>query len=80
MSGNRFLLGTIERQNQLRRLVEYRQTLNREQVRGQNNEHLDILDTLEKGLRFEASQILAHHLGNAKNRKARSAIFESAIE
>ncbi|MGV1777093.1 GntR family transcriptional regulator [Agrobacterium fabrum] len=76
MSGNRFLLGTIERQNQLRRLVEYRQTLNREQVRGQNNEHLDILDTLERGLRFEASQILAHHLGNAKNRKARSTIFE----
>jgi DNA-binding GntR family transcriptional regulator len=80
MSGNRFLVGTIERQNQLRRLVEYRQTLNREQVRGQNEEHLKIIEALDKGLRYEASQILAHHLGNAKNRKARSTIFESAVE
>ena len=79
MSGNRFLVGIIERQNQLRRLVEYRQTLNREQVRGQNDEHLQILEALEKGHRNEASQILAHHLGNAKNRKARSAIFESVL-
>jgi DNA-binding GntR family transcriptional regulator len=76
MSGNRFLIGVIERQNQLRRLVEYRQTLHREQVRGQNVEHLQILDTLERGLRFEASQVLAHHLNSAKNRKARAAIFE----
>lgn len=80
MSGNRFLVGTIERQNQLRRLVEYRQTLNREQVRGQNEEHLQILDALEKGQRFEASRILAYHLGNAKNRKARGEIFESAVQ
>ncbi len=75
MSGNRFLLGTIERQNQLRRLVEYRQTLNREQVRGQNEEHLQILDALIRGNRFEAAQLLSFHLGNAKNRKARLSIF-----
>lgn len=75
MSGNRFLLGTIERQNQLRRLVEYRQTLNRDQVRGQNDEHLQILDALGSGNRFEAAQMLSFHLGNAKNRKARTAIF-----
>ncbi len=80
MSGNRFLLGIIERQNQLRRLVEYRQTLNREQVRNQNEEHIQILGALEKGLRNEASQVLAHHLGNAKNRKARSVIFEAAAK
>ncbi len=75
MSGNRFLLGTIERQNQLRRLIEYRQTLNREHERVQSNEHFDILDKLKKGLRFEASQMLAHHLGNAKIRNARSGSF-----
>lgn len=77
MSGNRFLLGTIERQNQLRRLVEYRQILNRDQVRGQNDEHLKILDALAQGNRFEAAQLLSFHLGNAKNRKARTSIFSS---
>jgi DNA-binding GntR family transcriptional regulator len=75
MSGNRFLLGIIERQNQLRRLVEYRQTLNREQVRGQNDEHLLIIAALEEGRRLEASQLLSQHLGNAKKRKARTAVF-----
>jgi len=75
MSGNRFLLGVIERQNQLRRLVEYRQTLNRDQVRGQNDEHLQILDALTRGNRFEAAQLLSYHLGNARNRKARISIF-----
>ena len=75
MSGNRFLLGTVERQNQLRRLVEYRQTLNRDQVRGQNDEHLLIIAALEDGRRFEASQLLSQHLGNAKTRKARNGIF-----
>ncbi|MBW9052360.1 GntR family transcriptional regulator [Rhizobium mesosinicum] len=78
MSGNRFLVSTIERQNQLRRLVEYRQTLNREQVRGQNEEHLRILDVLDKGQRYEASRLLSNHLGEAKNRKARAAIFEAS--
>lgn len=75
MSGNRFLIGVVEQQNQLRRLVEYRQTLNREQVRGQNAEHLAILDMLDRERRFEASQLLSAHLGNAKNRKARTSIF-----
>jgi len=75
MSNNRFLVATVQRQNQLRRLVEYRQTLNRDQVRGQNDEHLDILDALEKGNRNEAAQLLAQHLGSAKKRKARTAIF-----
>lgn len=76
MSGNRFLVGVIERQNQLRRLVEYRQTLNRDQVKGQNDEHLNILEVLASGNRFEAAQLLSYHLGNAKNRKARTSIFD----
>jgi DNA-binding GntR family transcriptional regulator len=75
MSGNRFVLSSIERQNQLRRLVEYRQILNREQVRGQNEEHLEILLALERGQIKEASRLLSDHLGNAKNQKARNAIF-----
>lgn len=77
MSGNRFLKDTIERQNQLRRLVEYRQTLDREQVRGQNEEHLELLDVLESGHRFEAAELLRHHLGRAKARKATDQFFNN---
>lgn len=75
MSSNRFLLGVVARQNQLRRLVEYRQNLNREQVRGQNDEHLVILDELENNHLARAADLLASHLERAKDRKARGAIF-----
>lgn len=78
MSGNRFLIGIVERQNQLRRLVEYRQTLRREQVRGQNNEHLTILDLLRDGERRDAAAALSAHLGNAKRRKSSNGIFADA--
>lgn len=75
MSGNRFLVGVIERQNQLRRLVEYRQTLRREQVRGQNEEHLVILELIQRGERTDAAAALSAHLGNAKRRKGDPDIF-----
>lgn len=78
LSRNRFLLGVVEQQNQLRRLVEYRQTLNREQVRGQNLEHIQILDLLDAGRRSEASDVLSRHLGNAKQRKAKGSIFQAS--
>lgn len=78
MSGNRFLVGIVERQNQLRRLVEYRQTLRREQVRGQNDEHLAILDLLRDGERRDAAAALSAHLGNAKRRKSSNGIFKAA--
>ena len=76
MSGNRYLLGTVQRLNQLRRLVEYRQTLRRDQVRQQNIEHLEIIGMLEHGDRQDAAAALSMHLGNAKRRKADSSIFQ----
>lgn len=75
MSGNRFLLDTVHRLNQLRRLVEYRQTLRREQVRQQNVEHLQIIEMLAQGDRQDAAMALSAHLGNAKRRKANESIF-----
>ncbi|WP_060610843.1 GntR family transcriptional regulator [Aureimonas altamirensis] len=75
MSGNRFVLGVVERQNHLRRLVEYRQTLRREQVRQQNDDHLHILELLRQGDRRDAAAALYAHLGNAKRRKANTGIF-----
>ncbi len=75
MSGNRFLWDMIARQNQLRRLVEYRQVLNRDQVRGQCEEHLQILGLLEIGDQEQAAVRLRLHLDAAMLRKAQSSMF-----
>ncbi|NYT65636.1 GntR family transcriptional regulator [Alcaligenaceae bacterium] len=69
LSGNRFIVQTIIRQNQLRRLLEYRETDDRERVRRQCVEHLAILDLLERGERAEAARLLTEHLGNASHEK-----------
>lgn len=70
LSGNRFIEQTIMRQNQLRRLLEYRQTADRERVRRQCQEHLAILDLLERGERSQAAQLLTEHLSKAGRDKA----------
>lgn len=75
LSGNRFLLSTVQKLNQLRRLVEYRQTLDTEQVLGQNAEHLAILDALDEGDTDRAADLMQDHLGKAKLRKARAEMF-----
>lgn len=75
LSGNRFLLSTVQKLNQLRRLVEYRQTLNTDQVIGQNAEHLAILDALDAGNTGRAADLMFAHLGKAKVRKARAEMF-----
>lgn len=75
LSGNRFLVSTVQKLNQLRRLVEYRQTLNTDQVLGQNAEHLQILDALDRGDTGRAADLMFDHLGRAKTRKARAEMF-----
>lgn len=75
MSGNRFLVSTIARLNQLRRLVEYRQTLDAERVRAQNAEHLEILDALDGGDVAHAADLLRAHISGAKRRKATAEIL-----
>ncbi|MCA0271896.1 MAG: GntR family transcriptional regulator [Proteobacteria bacterium] len=75
LSGNRFLLSSVQKLNQLRRLVEYRQTLNTDQVRGQNAEHMGILDALDAGDTGLAADLMFAHLGKAKDRKARAEMF-----
>lgn len=75
MSGNRFLVQTIARQNQLRRLVEYRQTVDRNRVRRQASEHLAILDALQLPDPQLAASLLERHIGNARKEKARSELF-----
>lgn len=75
MSGNRFLHATIARMNQLRRLVEYRHTLDRQRVLDQNGEHLQILDALEDGQVAAAAELLRQHIGGAKSRKVTATVF-----
>lgn len=69
LSGNRFVEQTIRRQNQLRRLLEFRETADRQRVRRQCQEHLAILDLLERGERHEAAQLLTQHLTKAGHDK-----------
>lgn len=61
-SGNRYLLEALRRQNQLRRIIEYRASLDRSRLVSQCREHLQLLDLLESGKRKAASAFLREHL------------------
>ncbi|MCK1546430.1 GntR family transcriptional regulator [Bradyrhizobium sp. 179] len=76
MSGNRFLAQTVARQNELRRLIEYRQTLDRDRVWRQTGEHLAIIDLLENGSLEGAAKLLDKHIGGALKEKARPELFD----
>ncbi|WP_213989256.1 GntR family transcriptional regulator [Sodalis sp. dw_96] len=75
-SGNRFLLQTIKRLNQLRRLVEYRQMQKKRlQRKHPSEEHIEILDLLLEGDRLGAANKLRLHLERAKSNKVQSDYF-----
>ncbi|WXF88072.1 GntR family transcriptional regulator [Pseudomonas syringae pv. atrofaciens] len=75
-SGNRFLQQTVRRLDQLRRLVEYRQASARTPRKGQAEEHLAILDCLERGDRLAAADQMRRHLEQARRHKVDPALFE----
>ena len=62
---NPFFLDAVKRVNRLRRLVEYRITVDRSRLPIQCREHINILTLLEKGLRQEASDFLRVHIEGA---------------
>lgn len=68
-SGNRFFLEAIRRQNQLRRLLEYRSKSDRELTLEQCHEHLRLLDLLEAGRQKAAADFLRRHLDAVRRRK-----------
>lgn len=70
-SGNRFMLQAVQQQNRLRRLLEYRgfQTQNAERVQASCEEHLAIMDALERGDNEWASTLLKRHLQVASKLK-----------
>ena len=61
-SGNRFFIESIERQNQLRRFMEYRAATDRARLIQQCEEHLQILDLVEAGSRDRAAACMRKHL------------------
>ncbi|MET8976840.1 GntR family transcriptional regulator [Streptomyces sp. NPDC004539] len=68
-SGNPFLLDAVRRQNRLRRLIEYRHQVDRSRLAGQAREHLRLLDLVEGGDRWAASEFLARHLDRVREIK-----------
>lgn len=61
-SQNEFFVDAVRRVNRLRRLIEYRVTVDRSRLPLQSREHLHILDLIEAGDRQKASEFLRVHI------------------
>jgi DNA-binding GntR family transcriptional regulator len=72
MSGNAMFVQALERANQLRRIVEYRLAVRPDRVIRQSQEHLSILDHLQRGDLLDAAHAMKAHLTGAL--KVKSAI------
>lgn len=79
-SGNRFSLQTLRRLDQVRRLAEYRQTSLDLPRQALAQEHLLILDAIEKGDNLGAASYMRQHIEAAWRKKAISAVFQEPVE
>ncbi|MEZ2128764.1 MULTISPECIES: GntR family transcriptional regulator [unclassified Sinorhizobium] len=70
MSNNPFFHLSLVRVNRMRRLLEYRSRVDRSRTVRQCQEHLEILDLLERGEIVEASYAMRRHLGGALSKKS----------
>jgi DNA-binding GntR family transcriptional regulator len=61
-SANPFFIDTIRRVNRVRRLLSYRSTQDRKRYKEHCEQHLAILDLLEKGRNADAAEMLREHL------------------
>lgn len=68
-SNNNFFLEAVRRINRLRRLIEYRVTVDRSRLKRQSEEHLVILDMLEAGRLEDVSIYLDKHITHALRAK-----------
>lgn len=59
---NSFFIDALKRLDRLRRLIDYRQMLDRKSARMRCEEHLDLLDLILDGKNREASEFMARHL------------------
>ncbi|WP_433869004.1 FCD domain-containing protein [Saccharopolyspora sp. CA-218241] len=68
-AGNAYLLESVCRVNRVRRLIEYRHQTDRQRLVRQAEEHLALLDLLERGDREAAARFLHGHLDEVRARK-----------
>ncbi|WP_312876431.1 FCD domain-containing protein [Rhizobium laguerreae] len=59
---NSFFIDALKRLDRLRRLIDYRQMLDRKSARLRCQEHLELLDLVLEGKNLEASRFMARHL------------------
>lgn len=71
-SGNRFILQSVRRMDQLRRLIEYGQARSRRPRREQAMEHLQILEAIMAGDQMLAATLMRAHLEGARRGKVHS--------
>ncbi|RDV00609.1 GntR family transcriptional regulator [Trinickia dinghuensis] len=69
-SGNLFILEGLRRLDRLRRLMEYRKAVDRDQAERRCREHLTLIDLLLADQREAAADFLKLHLHNAAREKA----------
>jgi DNA-binding GntR family transcriptional regulator len=74
-SGNRFLLQSVRRLDQLRRLVEYRQANERAPRKTNAQEHLRMLECIGRGDMLGAAALMRAHLDRARREKAHAVAF-----
>jgi DNA-binding GntR family transcriptional regulator len=68
-SGNEFFVEGLKRIDRLRRLIEYRRTLDRRSAAMRCREHVAILDRLLEGDRQGAAELMRHHLTSVSTQK-----------
>ena len=68
-SGNPFFLDGLRRVNRVRRLIEYRITVDRSRLGRQCREHLQVLDLLDTGDMPAAAAFLRDHIDGARDIK-----------
>lgn len=77
-SGNAFFIDTIRRVNRVRRLLSYRSMQDRSRYKEHCQQHLHLLDLLERGRNEEASQAMHQHLSSTlRNFKKISSILKT---
>jgi DNA-binding GntR family transcriptional regulator len=69
---NSFFIDALRRIDRVRRLVEYRQTLNRHSAIDRCREHIELLDLLLAEKRVEASEFMRRHLAELSTIKPRA--------
>jgi DNA-binding GntR family transcriptional regulator len=76
-SGNAFFIDTIRRVNRVRRLLSYRSMRDRSRYKEHCQQHLHLLDLLERGRNEEASEAMRKHLSSTlRNLSKISAILK----